>query len=348
MNRSEIIQYVTSRVFSYGTFGKIMFLPNGNIELYNTYNERTWSLDFDARSGAFKLLILGDCKRLTATFVFSIGSMKGTFRDGDKVTLSETTFDSKPDTNAVVYQPDYEKIVGLVAYMRETVAKVAPQYSRICLTHHHPHEGINIGDAIQYLAMLNLLKLAGVDLPIRYTYRNFMKYYKPLDNELLIINGCMGSDEFAPIKNNPDVLFLGLHGTSTKITEWIKHSKHPIGVRDEYTKEALKRHNIESAMCGCPTLSFEKYTGTRYGIVCGEDSVAGDKIINNHNCYGEFPDIQNAIAQKILNTYMTAELVYTKKLHCALPCIAFGTPVVTRLPKDGRTELLNTLHKGNI
>ena len=345
MNRPDIVDYLLSKVFSYGTFGKMRLMPNGEISLYNTYNERTWSLEFDTRRGIFKLLILGDCKRLTATFIFAIGTMKGVLRDGSKVTLSETTFDSNPDTNAVVYQPDYEKIAGLVAYMRETVAKVASRYSCIALLHHYPHEGVNIGDAIQYLAMLNLLKLAGVNLPIRYIYRNFMRYHKSLENELLIINGCMGSDVFAPIDNNPNVLFLGLHGTSAKVTQWIKNSKHPIGARDSYTKEALDRHNIESTMCGCPTLSFERYTGTRSGVVCGEDHTVGDVIINNHNCYGEYPKRQNTIAQKILNTYMTAELVYTRKLHCTLPCIAFGTPVVPKLPTDGRTELLNTIKR---
>jgi exopolysaccharide biosynthesis predicted pyruvyltransferase EpsI len=33
-------------------------------------------------------------------------------------------------------------------------------------------------------------------------------------------------------------------------------------------------------------------------------------------------------AQALLDTYQGAELVITKRLHCALPCAAMGTPVI--------------------
>ena len=34
------------------------------------------------------------------------------------------------------------------------------------------------------------------------------------------------------------------------------------------------------------------------------------------------------LAQQVLNQYAKAKLVITSRLHCALPCLALGTPVV--------------------
>jgi polysaccharide pyruvyl transferase WcaK-like protein len=45
-------------------------------------------------------------------------------------------------------------------------------------------------------------------------------------------------------------------------------------------------------------------------------------------------------AQEMLDAYAQAKMVVTTRLHCALPCLAFGTPVlfVTDNPKDPRFE----------
>jgi len=34
------------------------------------------------------------------------------------------------------------------------------------------------------------------------------------------------------------------------------------------------------------------------------------------------------LAQKRLDEYAQAKLVITSRIHCALPCLAFGTPVI--------------------
>lgn len=60
-----------------------------------------------------------------------------------------------------------------------------------------------------------------------------------------------------------------------------------------------------------------------------------------------------AVAEEFLKKYATARLVVTSRLHCALPCLAFGTPVIfvdygfkneydiCRL--EGVTDLFNTI-----
>src|SRR5205085_10361521 len=61
-----------------------------------------------------------------------------------------------------------------------------------------------------------------------------------------------------------------------------------------------------------------------------------------------------SVAEDFLKKYATAKLVVTSRLHCALPCLAFGTPVIfihfgfkneydsCRL--EGVTNLFNTIY----
>ena len=52
-------------------------------------------------------------------------------------------------------------------------------------------------------------------------------------------------------------------------------------------------------------------------------------------------------AEKLLNMYAGAQLVITSRLHCALPCLAFGTPVIFihKNPKNPRfREYLKYFH----
>lgn len=39
------------------------------------------------------------------------------------------------------------------------------------------------------------------------------------------------------------------------------------------------------------------------------------------------------IAHRLLEKYATAELVFTTRIHCALPCLSLGTPVIFLVPK---------------
>ena len=40
------------------------------------------------------------------------------------------------------------------------------------------------------------------------------------------------------------------------------------------------------------------------------------------------PALRHAVAAEVLGLYANAELVVTSRIHCALPCLAFGTPVI--------------------
>ncbi|HOD11020.1 MAG TPA: polysaccharide pyruvyl transferase family protein, partial [Flavobacterium sp.] len=53
------------------------------------------------------------------------------------------------------------------------------------------------------------------------------------------------------------------------------------------------------------------------------------KYINQQPPSNTYSDDQKfAMAEDILNQYAKAKLVITSRIHCALPCLAMGTPVI--------------------
>jgi hypothetical protein len=97
---------------------------------------------------------------------------------------------------------------------------------------------------------------------------------------------------------------------------------------------------VDAYFSGCLTLTFINYYIPRSNNICIVDlpqtvmSVIPKHIhkhvitlshiitsISNH-------DIRLQYAQDLLNMYSNARCVITSRLHCALPCLAFGTPVV--------------------
>jgi len=124
----------------------------------------------------------------------------------------------------------------------------------------------------------------------------------------------------------------------------IDHS--PVGTRDLGTLELLQRHGVPSYFSACLTLTLER----------PQDAVRGDYVCAND----VDPEILRAIrsrtrrpvrratnidrltfgfgrrmrkAEKLLRLYAGAACVVTSRLHCALPCIAMGTPVLLIMGK---------------
>ena len=74
--------------------------------------------------------------------------------------------------------------------------------------------------------------------------------------------------------------------------------------------------------------SLRLRTGDRVTVTAHEDSSSDD------------PEARLAMAERLLELYARARLVVTSRLHCALPCLALGTPVLfmTRRPRLARIE----------
>ena len=158
-------------------------------------------------------------------------------------------------------------------------------------------------------------------------------------------------------KVNP--LFLSFHiSTKSKreltspasIAYFKKHQ--PIGCRDTHTLNLLQKHNITCFLSGCLTLTLPRYTGKR-----GDDILFVDVMRTNYTSSYRKAIVSRMIPERykekiefithfskemksqtshermneaklLLDRYKKAKLVFTSLIHCALPCVAMGTPVV--------------------
>jgi hypothetical protein len=132
----------------------------------------------------------------------------------------------------------------------------------------------------------------------------------------------------------------------------------PVGARDLPTLRALQAANVPSWFSGCLTLTLERPNVARDdGLVILNDvppqfvrAVAGRtrKRIELTTHLGD-PGVSQStrfeMAAGLLEKYASASCVITSRLHCALPCLAMGTPVllIDLFPDQWRFEGLNSL-----
>jgi len=158
-------------------------------------------------------------------------------------------------------------------------------------------------------------------------------------------------------KVNP--LFISFHISTksqreltspTSIAYFKKHQ--PIGCRDTHTLNLLQKHKITSFLSGCITLTLPRYTGKR-----GDDILFVDVMRTNYTSSyrkailsqmipkrykdkikfithfskemkSQTSQVRMNEAKLLLDRYKKAKVVFTSLIHCALPCVAMGTPVV--------------------
>jgi hypothetical protein len=130
----------------------------------------------------------------------------------------------------------------------------------------------------------------------------------------------------------------------------------PIGCRDTATLRRLTEAGVAAYFSGCLTLTLERPPVSRSGDVCVVDvnceaaellATAPEDVVprvrfETHIVQGLgacSTSERFARAQRLLDTYASASLVITSRIHCALPCLAFGTPVVFVRPERGLSRL---------
>lgn len=121
----------------------------------------------------------------------------------------------------------------------------------------------------------------------------------------------------------------------------------PVGCRDLFTMERLKGMGIDAYFTGCITLTLplmpkrqeekeyvcivnvsksvekrllEILRDTKYEVRILTHSRASDPFLSWEE--------RKRIVEDLLTTYRNAKYVITTKLHCALPCLSQGTPVL--------------------
>lgn len=159
-------------------------------------------------------------------------------------------------------------------------------------------------------------------------------------------------------------LFVGMHYTDNETakqdgspvkTEFLTglgkeymNAFSPIGCRDSFTEETFKQLGIDCYFSGCITLTLPRMPRTEDegGYICCSDvsdEVCGraEKLLEGTGIelrrIRHYKDYRNSDATweeraknvtDLLTVYQNAKCVITRRLHCALPCLAMGVPVL--------------------
>lgn len=219
------------------------------------------------------------------------------------------------------------------------------------------HSTINIGDDFQSLAAKRFLPDGAVAVD-----REFIASFAHPETVLVPVNGWFMHQAGGywdlpvapPQRSWPPSsaiapLFISLHLTQTfhatvfapeNIDYLLEHA--PIGARDLYTLDALRSHGVPAYFSGCLTLTLPAAPASRGDVVylvdVGERSATH---IRSHTrarveevTHGRAvlpllkPEHRIQYAEYSLERYRHARCVVTTRLHAALPCLAFGTPVL--------------------
>jgi len=187
----------------------------------------------------------------------------------------------------------------------------------------HSYRGSgNIGDAVQTIALQRLLP------SVSYAWRD---RGHPDDGVPFIVNGWLGDN--APCVENRNCLFAGVFVDHNEDNyRWMANTRFAeIGARDPATVMWCADRKIRASLIGCATLTFDRYDGPRSGVYAVDAEMPGAQRIT-HEISGRTWEEEMALAEALLEKYRRAELVVTSRMHAALPCIAFGTPVVMTDP----------------
>jgi hypothetical protein len=128
----------------------------------------------------------------------------------------------------------------------------------------------------------------------------------------------------------------------------------PIGCRDDATATLLADHGADVFISGCMTTTFPLrsappvdgriYLVDTVGIPLPERIRHGRRVTHQGAQWWS-QDAKRMLARDLLDEYRTyASLVVTPRLHCALPCVAMGIPVVfVGDPSDKRLSPIGDL-----
>ena len=202
--------------------------------------------------------------------------------------------------------------------------KLRPGMSEYSLVIHRVR---NLGDAIQTIALSRHLPAAhGV-------FRHRLNHAE--EHRLLIFNGLLDKDP--PPTRGVKCLFAGASGPHFRTKEymrWMARSPYPIGARDPFTLRQMQSKGLRSVLIGCATLTLPRYDGPRRGVYSVDWPGPGQQLTHRIS-RRETLRQQWDRATEMLAKYRTAEAVYTSRLHVALPCLAYGTPVWIANPERG-------------
>lgn len=174
------------------------------------------------------------------------------------------------------------------------------------------------------------------------------------------MNGYFGAG-MLPLSPALEPFFFAFHVTQEsaarisdpEVVAYLK-AREPIGCRDRGTMELMRRQGIEAFYSKCVTLTLPRREKTpengrvyMVGLSPAAKSAVPKRIAKDAVVVDQAklripdmgPDMKQMISQHLLDTYAaTAGLVITSKIHCAMPCIAMGIPVIFIYDEDKRDD----------
>jgi hypothetical protein len=219
------------------------------------------------------------------------------------------------------------------------------------------HSTLNVGDDFQAVAAKRFLPENAVAVD-----REFISQFTYASKVKVVVSGWFMHQRGAywdlpvqpPEKSWPpspliDPYFTSIHLTksfhptvfSDENIDYLK-GHAPIGARDLYTLGELQDRGIPSYFSGCLTLTLEPKPTKRNDIVylvdLDEPSIGYIKsrvrspvaVLTHGKSILQYlePEHRLKYADYMLGLYRRAKCVVTTRLHAALPCLAFGTPVL--------------------
>ena len=231
----------------------------------------------------------------------------------------------------------------------------------------------NIGDYIQSLASLQYLPK---NCKPYFVDRDTIQFYHGPKVKLLINGWFYLHEGNKYVSPQIDPIFISYHLNDDKNLSsiFIKNLNNyvPIGCRDINTRDILVKYGIKSFFSSCLTTTLD----INYAI--NENERTNDIIFIDYK-FGNYPQADKyllslkaynfnniiytehffnikmthierfKLASNLLEKYARAKLVISTRIHGALPCLAFNTPVIFVNKKydykrfTGLYELLNTI-----
>ena len=224
-------------------------------------------------------------------------------------------------------------------------------------------ESANLGDYIQSLAAVQFLPK--IDL---YLDLNYLNEYQDQETVKMIFNGWfMHQPNHWPPPATIHPLFISFHISNFNRSEAVlAHPEMafyykqfaPVGCRDYHTVELLRKIGVPTYFSGDIALTLPRRKGPRSEEIVFVDPLGrekdgafyfpGDKkfrrkfwesiapkevldkaiYVTHYDLHKEDHLARYHRAEELLQLYSRAKFVVTSRLHCALPCLAFGTPVL--------------------
>jgi hypothetical protein len=220
----------------------------------------------------------------------------------------------------------------------------------------------NLGDHIQIISGFRMLSRLGVK-PVRYIDRdNEIRSGPGLDEEDgpigILLNGWFKTNRAEwPPHPKLEPLIIGIHIRPNQCPELLSDVSldyfrryQPIGCRDVNTEALLQSRGVEAFTSNCLTLTLPRRienatTQTEVFVVSRDErikdhlppSIGPYNFICHYSGWNEFAANMTR-AEELLVAYRSrAKLMITTLLHCALPAIAMGIPVVVFYPINDET-----------